>query len=72
MLTQRWRTGRSVGRTIYLQVGEQPSKEDHLIGVLDNIGLAEYAVKCVNYCNERGVFDGYGEPGQDHPQLGDV
>lgn len=72
MLVQRWRVGRSVGRTIYLQVGDEASKDDHLIGVMDDRGLADYVVKCVNYCSERGVFDGHGEPDQDHPQLGDV
>jgi hypothetical protein len=35
-----WRAGRSVGRTIYLQVGGEPSKADLLIGVMDSGELA--------------------------------
>lgn len=44
----RWRVGRKVGRTIYLQLGDEPSDTDPLIGVMDAIDLAEEVVRCVN------------------------
>jgi len=44
----RWRTGRKVGRTIYAQVGDEPSDGDVLIGVMDTPGLARKAVDGVN------------------------
>lgn len=28
-----WRVGRSVGRTVYIQVGEEPGKDDLLVGM---------------------------------------
>lgn len=40
----RWRTGRSVGRTIYAVVGDGPSDEDILIGMVDSPELAQAAV----------------------------
>jgi hypothetical protein len=40
----RWRTGRKVGRTIYAQLGAEPSDEDPLIGVMDTPQLASAAV----------------------------
>ena len=43
-----WRTGRKVGRTIYSQVGDEPSDDDELIGVMDTPGLAQWAVTAVN------------------------
>ena len=44
----RWRTGRKVGRTIYRQVGEEPSDDDRLIGVMDTPELAALVVEAVN------------------------
>lgn len=35
-----WRTGRRVGRTLYAQIGPDPSDGDVLIGVLDYPRLA--------------------------------
>jgi len=43
-----WRTGRKVGRTIYSQVGDEPSDDDELIGVFDTPELAQRAVTAVN------------------------
>lgn len=43
-----WRVGRSVGRTVYEQVGPEPSKQDVLIGVMDTRALATEAVAAVN------------------------
>ena len=44
----RWRVGRRVGRTVYLQLGAEPSDSDPLIGMLDTPALAELAVNAVN------------------------
>jgi hypothetical protein len=45
---RRWRVGRKVGRTIYLQVGDEPSDDDVLVGVMDTPELAALAVAAVN------------------------
>jgi hypothetical protein len=48
-LVQRpWRTGRKVGRTIYAQLGREPSDTDPLIGVFDTRELADAAVEAHN------------------------
>lgn len=47
-MSDRWRVGRKVGRTIYIQVGDEPSSRDELIGVMDSLGLAQTAVDAVN------------------------
>lgn len=39
-----WRTGRKVGRTIYAQLGTEPSDDDPLIGVMDTPELAAAVV----------------------------
>jgi hypothetical protein len=39
-----WRVGRKVGRTIYAQIGSDPSDDDALIGMMDTPSLAEAAV----------------------------
>ncbi len=44
----KWRTGRTVGRTIYWQLGDKPSMRDILIGVMDTRLLASVAVAAVN------------------------
>jgi hypothetical protein len=49
----RWRTGRKVGRTIYAQLGEQPSDVDPLIGVMDSVGLAIATVRAHNAEHDR-------------------
>ena len=46
--TPTWRVGRKLGRTIYVQVGDAPSDDDVLIGVMDSPALAATAVTCVN------------------------
>jgi len=43
-----FRVGRSVGRTIYRQVGDEASKQDELVGVMDTRELAARAVACMN------------------------
>lgn len=54
MTGECWRTGRTVGRTIYRQVGPEPSDDDVLIGVMDTPELAGIVVESVNYCVEHG------------------
>lgn len=46
----RWRTGRKVGRTIYMLQGidEIPAGDDPLIGVMDTPELAAEAVRAHN------------------------
>ena len=43
-----WRVGRSVGRTIYALVEDEPTDHDLLIGVMDTRALAEAAVRAHN------------------------
>ena len=43
-----WRQGRKVGRTIYVVVGDEPSDEDRLIGVMDAADLAARVVALHN------------------------
>lgn len=46
-MSGRWRTGRKVGRTIYAQLGADPSDTDALIGVMDTSELADTAATAV-------------------------
>jgi hypothetical protein len=53
----RWRVGRKVGRTIYAVIGDEPSDDDELIGVMDSPELAAEAVhghNCAVSLRERG------------------
>jgi hypothetical protein len=43
-----YRTGRKVGRTIYHQVGPEPSDDDELVGLMDTPVLAALFVWAVN------------------------
>jgi len=52
-----WRTGRKVGRTIYAQMGPQPSDFDPLIGVMDTRLLAEDAVAQHNQSLKYAIND---------------
>jgi hypothetical protein len=44
-----YRVGRKVGRTIYHQVGPEPSDNDELVGVMDTPILAAMFVYAINY-----------------------
>jgi hypothetical protein len=44
-LQNLWRVGRRVGRTIYAQIGAEPSDDDVLIGVMDTPAIARAAVE---------------------------
>lgn len=48
MTTNHWRVGRSAGRTIYVQAGDEASKDDMLIGLMDTRALASTVVDAVN------------------------
>jgi hypothetical protein len=48
-MTDRWRVGRRVGRTIYRMVGPDPSDNDQLIGMMDTVDLARRAVLANNF-----------------------
>jgi hypothetical protein len=48
-VTEHWRVGRKVGRTIYRQVGLEPSDDDVLIGVMDTPELAAKAVAALQH-----------------------
>lgn len=46
----RWRVGRKLGRTVYIE-GDSPDPDhDHFVGLMDTSDLAEFVVKCVNIC----------------------
>lgn len=44
----QFRVGRSLGRTIYRMVGDEPSKEDIFFGIMDTRELAEMVVVALN------------------------
>lgn len=46
--TSPWRTGRSLVRTLYLQVGAEASSDDRLIGLMDHAVMAEHVVALHN------------------------
>ena len=48
-LSLPWRAGRHVGRTIYAQGGDEASREDALIGMMDTPELAAEACSAHNY-----------------------
>jgi hypothetical protein len=43
-----WRVGRHLGRTLYLQVGEEPSDADVLLGMMDTEDGARTVIDAVN------------------------
>jgi hypothetical protein len=48
MPAEKWRVGRSLGRTLYIQVGEEPSKDDQCIGMVDTREIAGRIVTAMN------------------------
>jgi hypothetical protein len=52
----RLRTGRKVGRTLYLQISDVPSDDDILVGIVETRSLAELIVEDVNESGGVGVF----------------
>lgn len=52
-----WRVGRSLGRTVYAQVSEDPTKSDMFLGIFDSKGAAQYVVDLHNK-SLREVNDG--------------
>jgi hypothetical protein len=53
---RRWRTGRRVGRTIYAQLGPEPSDLDPLIGVMDDPLYASAVVLGHNWALTQGLY----------------
>jgi hypothetical protein len=47
-----WRVGRKVGRTIYRQLGPEPSDADELVGMMDTAELAKQFVEAMNLWDE--------------------
>jgi hypothetical protein len=43
-----WRTGRSLGRTIYAQAGTGAAKGDQLLGLMETTEIADYVVELHN------------------------
>lgn len=64
---QRWRVGRSLGRTVYAQIGSEPSKADVLLGMMDTRELAELVVSEHNRLVRRFVESA--EPTIDDPET---
>jgi hypothetical protein len=53
-----YRVGRDLGRTIYRMTGEEPSKRDELIGLMDTRELGALVVEALNLVPEyRALFD---------------
>jgi len=48
ILAGRLRVGRKVGRTLYIQLGEESSDDDELCGMMDSPELAAIVVAAVN------------------------
>lgn len=53
MVNRKLRTGRKVGRTIYLMLNNEPSDNDPLIGVVDTPEFARKLVYAWNTCYAR-------------------
>jgi hypothetical protein len=53
VMTRRWRVGRSLGRTIYEQVGPSPSKDDKYLGMMETKAIADHVIALHNASIER-------------------
>lgn len=47
-MRMKWRQGMKLGRTLYAQIGPEPTEFDTLIGMIDNSHLARYIVEIHN------------------------
>ena len=56
----RWRVGRSIGRTVYIMTGDTPAKGDTVVGMLDTPELATLVVEAVNAHLDKESDDGLG------------
>lgn len=45
----RWRVGRKLGRTLYLQRGAKPTDGDIFLGLMETTGLAEAVAEAMNH-----------------------
>lgn len=58
MTQQRYRVGRHLGRTIYLQHGDDPNRDhDELIGIMDTPELGQLVVDALNTYVDDGNGD---------------
>lgn len=48
----RLRTGRKLGRTLYLQVGPGPDYRDLFVGMMDTAAMAQLVVEAFNAAYE--------------------
>lgn len=53
MLGRPWRLGRHLGRTVYVQVGPEPSNDDVLLGLMETETLARHVVDLHNQALDR-------------------
>ena len=44
----KWRVGRSLGRTLYIQSDHDASKLDQFVGIMDSRALADEVVSAIN------------------------
>lgn len=57
-----WRVGRSLGRTLYLQEGAEPSKTDRLLGLMESTTLATEVVRAMNQADGQAGGPQYWSP----------
>lgn len=43
-----WRTGRKLGRTLYMATGEEPSDQDEFLGIMETRELAQQVADAMN------------------------
>jgi hypothetical protein len=48
-----WRTGRSLGRTVYHQIGDAPADDDRFLGMFDDADTAQMVCELVNRCSRK-------------------
>lgn len=53
MMRDRYRVGRSLGRTVYRAVGDEDSKDDVLLGLMDTRELGQMVVDALNNESQR-------------------
>jgi hypothetical protein len=57
----RLRTGRKVGRTLYFQLGPEPTDEDALLGMMDSASVAQEIVRRWNQAQDTADIEQAGE-----------
>lgn len=49
----KWRTGEKLGRTLYAQLGDEPSPADPFLGIMETPALARHVVSAMNALREK-------------------